>query len=284
MLFSNRLKVGLSLSSGGPRGLAHIGVLKVIEKHQIPINFITGASMGSVVGAFYAAGYKASEIEKIATNTNWQEIVHFVFSLSLKGGIINANKVESWLRKYLGNKQFSDLIIPFEAMATNLETGEPESLKSGSLVDAIIASSSLPLFLCPKIINGQNYIDGGASCPIPINAAKKMGANIVIAVNVNNFHFIKKNGDLGFADVTQRSLHIYLRNLSHANLLEADLKIEPETDNIFWKDLLTKEASQKAINLGEIAAEKALKYANYSITMKKTPWFNFLKPLFNLWS
>ena len=119
---SKRPKIGLALGSGGPKGLAHIGVIKVLEENNIPIDFMAGSSIGAMVGGFYAAGLSIKEIEKIALSVNWRRVFSILFDPHLKQGLIGGEKLKTFIGDYINGKKFEDCKIPFVVVATDLKT------------------------------------------------------------------------------------------------------------------------------------------------------------------
>ncbi|MBU1658794.1 patatin-like phospholipase family protein [bacterium] len=217
VLFADRPKIGLVLSGGGARGGAHVGILKVLEEKNIPIDMIVGTSMGSFVGGLYASGKTPQEIESMLVSSDWKDYIRTDFNrrdipirkkeleyyyqgklglgidvennIALPTGVL---KRQPLLFKFLREtqhaqsiKDFDKFPIPFRAVATNIKNGEAVVLKSGSLARAIYASSSIPGGLQPININGIDLVDGGVSENMPIDLAKEMGADIVIAVDVS---------------------------------------------------------------------------------------------------
>ena len=179
-LFGKR-KVGLALGGGVARGIAHIGVLKVLDDSQIPIDFITGTSAGSIVGAAYASGLDVKTIEQIALNIHWAELLKFAF---FQPGFISEEAIIDYVIKYIGDYDFSELKIPFAAVATDIRTGEEVVIKEGSVARAVAASSAFPGFFAPADLAGRFLIDGGIAANVPVAAVRGMGAEYVIASNV----------------------------------------------------------------------------------------------------
>ena len=210
-----RPKIGLVLGGGGAKGAAHIGVLKILEEQHIPVDYIAGTSMGAIVGALYASGLSADELEKVLTSIDWDDIFsgdperkdvdwrrkredyQFLTKLELgvKGGkilmpkgIIKDQKVnvlfETMMLHASGIDDFDKLPIPFRAVATDLETGEMVVLRSGRLADAARASMSVPGVFPPAEINDRFLIDGGIVRNLPVDVVRQMGADIVIAIDV----------------------------------------------------------------------------------------------------
>ncbi len=208
-------KIGLVLSGGGARGFAHIGALKVLEEVGIPIDYVVGTSMGSIVGGLYASGYSIDELERVITEVNWedvfsdtpprkmwsfvrkQEASKYLFGLgftrhglSLPQGITKGQKV-STLFSFLAIpvseiEQFDDFPIPYRAVAADIATGEEVVLDHGSLAEAMRASMSVPGVFTPVEIDDHLLVDGGIINNLPVDVAKQMGADIIIAVDVSS--------------------------------------------------------------------------------------------------
>lgn len=175
--------IGLALSGGAARGIAHIAVLETLEQEAIPIHSIAGTSAGSLIGALYAAGVPLSEIRHIALNTRWKDIFKFILP---KMGLISSEGIYEFLEEVLPIKKFSALRIPFAAVATDLQTGEKVSITTGSIAKAVQASCSLPIVFTPTEIGKKLLVDGGVSSQVPVRTVREeLGAKIVIAVNVN---------------------------------------------------------------------------------------------------
>jgi NTE family protein len=175
--------IGLALSGGAARGIAHIGVLEALEIEDIPVSAIAGTSAGSVIGALYAAGLPIAEIKRIVLHTKWNDI----FRLSLpKLGLIPSEGIYEFMERVLPVRKFSSLRIPFAAVATDLRTGEKVSITTGSIARAVQASCSLPVIFAPTVIGNRLLVDGGVVSQIPVRTAREvLGADKVIAVDVN---------------------------------------------------------------------------------------------------
>ncbi|MBT3836269.1 patatin-like phospholipase family protein [Candidatus Woesearchaeota archaeon] len=178
-----RIKLGLALGAGAARGLIHIGVLKVLHKHGIKPHYIAGTSMGSVIGAAYAAGNSPEDLEKIATTTDWKKIIDFTIP---KSGILKGDLVEKRINEIVKGKEFKDLDIKFGAVSYNLTKRERVVFTEGNLARALRASISIPGVFTPPIINGDRYIDGVVTDPTPFDVVQDMGADVVIAVDLYN--------------------------------------------------------------------------------------------------
>jgi len=182
-LLSDR-KVGLALSSGAARGLAHIGVLEILEKEEIPINMIAGTSMGAIIGAMYAQGKNAVEIKEVALDMGWRELAQVLALTPPKTGLLSGRKIKARLKEIIGEVDFADLRMPFACVATDIITGEEMVIKQGPVLEAVIASMSLPVIFKVARWHGRYLVDGGVVNPVPVSVLKDMGADLIIASNV----------------------------------------------------------------------------------------------------
>lgn len=178
---NGRLRVGLALGGGVARGLAHIGVLSVLEKANIPIDCIAGTSMGAIIGAAYCAGLSLDDLRDIAAQTGWWQVSRPFFSA---GGFVTFKHLERWFEDKIGQFDVRDLAIPFAAVASDLISGERVVLSEGRLCTAIRASCSVPGFVPPVEIDGRILVDGGITDNIPADVARLLGADYVIGVDI----------------------------------------------------------------------------------------------------
>jgi NTE family protein len=175
--------IGLALSGGAVRGIAHLAVLEVLEQDDIPIQAIAGTSAGSIVGALYAAGMPVPEIKRLLLHAKWRDILSFTVP---KLGLISSEGIYRFMDEVLPVKKFSSLSLPFAAVATDLKTAEKVVLTTGSIARAVQASCSLPVIFTPTEINKKVLVDGGVSSQVPVRTVREeLGANKVVAVNVN---------------------------------------------------------------------------------------------------
>nr|WP_309491471.1 patatin-like phospholipase family protein [Trinickia mobilis] len=283
---ASRPSVGLVLSGGGARGYAHLGVLKVLEEDRIPVDCIASTSMGAVVGGLYASGMSAAEMEKRLENVNLADIAFdvseraelpqsqrederlYVGSLGfgpngvkLPAGLVQGNRfralLQDWTSSVPGNQPFDKLPIPYRAIATNLRTGEKVVLDHGSLPQAIRASMALPGLFAPADVDGVTLVDGGLVSNLPIETARDMGANVVIAVDIGS-PLRPLDALSSPADVMQQTLGILIhQNVARqrAQLTASDVLIEPSLGNLSFTDFANARA---AIAAGEAAARAAL--------------------------
>jgi len=177
-------KVGLALGSGSAKGLSHIGVIKLLEEMDIKIDYIAGSSIGAMIGGAYAAGVSINEIEDIALKTDLASSVKYFLPTISKSGLISGTKVTEFLRDIVGDIKIENLKIPFTATATDILTGQEVNFSKGRLVEAIRTSISVPIIFQPVIYDDKILVDGGLANPLPINVAREMGAEFIIAVNV----------------------------------------------------------------------------------------------------
>jgi NTE family protein len=251
-------KVGLVLGSGGPKGLAHIGVLKVLEENKIPIDFIVGSSIGAIVGALYAAKKDLSELENLAVGTNWKELLSIFFDVSFWQGFVKGEKLEKFLESHLGHRNFSDLKIPFRAVATDLISGNPFVFQCGKVVPAVQASSAIPLLFRPVKKGKTLLADGGLSLPVPVQVAKEMGAELIIAVNLEeDYASDPRRAGFGFSKIAFSSIGVLSHYLARYNVVDAHIVLNPRVGEVGWDELFVPEKSRSVVNLGvEVGLEK----------------------------
>ena len=177
--------VGLVLSGGGARGLAHIGVLRVLERVGIPVDFLAGTSMGGVIAAGYAAGMSSYDLERVSLDaTQKRHMLRLVDPGMPKGGLIRGERVLAFFKKEFGEKTFSDLNLPLSLLAVDLKSHKEIVLQEGLVALGLRATTSVPGIFMPVEINGLQLVDGGLLNNLPVDIARKMGAEVVIAVDI----------------------------------------------------------------------------------------------------
>ena len=251
-------KIGLALGAGGPRGFAHIGVIKILEKNNIPIDFIAGSSIGAMAGGLYASSKDIAQIEKDILKTDLKQIVSLVRP-SLHQGLIDNERILKFIEKRIGGIGFKDLQIPLSVVATDINTGEGIYINKGKVVPAIMASISLPLIFRPLKLGGRLLADGGLSVPVPVEEVRKMGADIVIAVNLDASYFTEENNSktyLGFYRIADNSINIMRYHLASSDIRTADLVISPKLGTVRWREFLD---PKEVIVAGEKAMNRELK-------------------------
>lgn len=218
------MKIGISLSGGGARGIAHIGVLKALEENGIFPDVIAGASAGAIVGAFYANGMPPEEILKIVSKSSLFKIFSFGFP---SGGLTKLTYLKRLLKQHLAVDNFEDLQKQLFVAISNLNTGQTEVVGSGQLYDVIVASASIPLVFQPVEINGQMYVDGGLLNNMPVKDLRKK-TDVVIGVNVMPDVAIETEAIQSTIAIATRCFQLSVISNTRPNLKFCDLVINPE--------------------------------------------------------
>jgi len=233
-----RKKVGLALGGGGAKGLAHIGIIKTLEKVGIPIDFIAGTSMGALVGGWYAATRNIVFLENIFLKIKKEDMIP---SETVKGvessKLFKSEVFTKLLTKLLGDKKIEQCSLPFRAIATNVENGKEVILSSGSLVDAIRASIALPVVFQPVKIGDQLLMDGGVSNPVPADVVRQMGADFVIAVDISS-RWVRIDNDLAdsqnIPSFIASAFAVVEYEVAQQVLKQADVIMRPPVMNYNW--------------------------------------------------
>lgn len=248
-------KVGLALGGGAARGLAHIGVLEVLEDAGIPIDMIAGTSVGAIIGALYARGKSAAWIKDLALDLAGKK-ENFFRELSLsKTGLIQGRKLEKTLKPIFGNITFEELKYRFACAATDVYTGEEVVFNDGPVWDCIRASASIPLLLTVAKWKGRYLVDGGLTDPVPAGVAREMGAELVIAVNVIPAKSVQEEKEPNVFAVAMQLVYVLNHQLVKSSIVDADIIIEPQVEHIGFADF---HRAEECIHLGKVAALQAL--------------------------
>ncbi len=218
----DRPKIGLALGSGGARGFAHIGVIKVLEEANIPIDYIAGSSMGALVGAFYGVGYSPEHMAKMAIH--FQRKYYLDFTVP-KMGFITGDKVKQLIKILTKNKKIEQLTPNLTIVATDLLSGEKVVFKEGDIATAVRASISIPGIFVPAKIGDRLLVDGAVVDRVPVSEVKKMDADIVIAVDVSYFEVEPEINSI--FDVIMQSMDIMEREMIRFREIESDIMIKP---------------------------------------------------------
>ncbi|NGP75218.1 patatin-like phospholipase family protein [Balneolaceae bacterium YR4-1] len=242
--------IGLALGSGAALGAAHIGVLKALEEHNIKPSFITGTSIGALVGALYAFGKSVEEIEEIAIGLDWLDISDIRLS---KMGLLSNNEIGELLNEHLGEVTFEEANIKLAVVATDIANGEKVILDKGRVSEAVEASTCIPVIFEPIEIDGRMLVDGGLLESVPVSVLKDFGAAKTIAVDVKAFRKYKRPDDI--FDVLNNSLEIALIHLAHVRIEDVDLLIQPKLGDYSRMDT---NHTREMIDLGYEAAVEAL--------------------------
>jgi len=249
---SNKPLIGVALSGGAARGIAHIAVLETLEKEGIPIHVLAGTSAGSIVGALYASGISLIEIRRILLGVKWKNVLKLAVP---KLGLVSSEGIYDFMDSILKGKKFSSLQMPFAAIATALRSGEKVTITTGSVARAVQASCSLPIIFTPTEINKHMLIDGGFSSQIPVRSTREeLGAKKVIAVNVNYQAMESDKFDNIMNIATHLSALWASRNAREEEKL-ADVVIQVSAREISLYDL---SKSNELLNRGKKATEKKM--------------------------
>lgn len=280
---SEQVKVGLVLSGGGAKGLAHIGALKAIEEAGIKIDYIGGTSMGAIVGALYASGYSAAQLDSLFHEINFNYLIQDEiprnaktfyekeetekyaltlpfdnFHISFPSGLSKGQNIYNLISRLtlpIGNvRDFSELPIPFFCVATNIETGEQVILDSGSLAKAVTASSAIPSLFSPVIIDGTLLTDGGVANNFPVEELRRRGAEIIIGVDVQDSLMNRESLTGVFDILTQISNFRTIRDMKE-KIKQTDIYIKPDITSF---NILSFEKGKDIIDAGEVAAREKL--------------------------
>lgn len=176
--------LGLALGSGGSRGVAHAGFLAALEEAGIKPDYISGCSMGAVIGGCYASGMSIDKMKEALFAIRAKDIVDLTPTVVTKLSLFRSKKIRELLVEYIGNRDIKDLEIPFTCVATELYSGKLHIFKEGEAAKAIQASSTIPTVFRPVKIDDMLFVDGGCLCRVPVKAVKEMGADVVVAVDV----------------------------------------------------------------------------------------------------
>lgn len=254
-------RIGLALGAGAARGLAHIGVLQVLERKGIRPQMITGTSMGAFIGALYAKDPDADRLEQYAMRWSRWKTVQLLDLVLPRSGLLRGRRVENILDSLLGKATFSDLKMPFACVAADIETGEEVVFREGLVEKAVRASISIPGIFEPVDGDQKLLVDGGLVNPVPVSVAKEMGANLVIAVNVipdlteKIREHIEEHRPVNIFEVLTLSLYVCSQPVLKDSLAGADIVIEPDVAHIGAADF---HRAAECIFKGVKAAETAL--------------------------
>jgi NTE family protein len=243
-------KIALVLGAGAAKGFSHIGVLKVLETHRIPIHMIVGTSAGSLVGSFYASGFNAFQLQTLALSVEKGDIVDFIIP---DNGFIQGIKLAEYVNKTLKNTPLEKLDIPFYAVATDIQSGQEVVFGKGNTGAAVRASCSIPGVFRPVKIGDRIYVDGGVVSPVAVDAAKRQGADIVIAVDISSD--VESTKPENTIETILQAINIMYSQLANLQCSRADVVIKPKVGHIGSSDFSKR---HEAILEGEKAAAEAI--------------------------
>lgn len=243
--------VALALGGGASKGFAHIGIIKVLKENNIPIKIVTGTSAGSIVGSMYASGMSPDRLELEAEILGKTDLVDLTLSTS---GFIKGEKLQNYINRKVGNRPMQQFPIKFAAVATDFESGKPVVFNVGNAGQAVRASASIPNVFQPVVIGSRKYVDGGLSQPVPVSAAKKLGANFIIAVDISARP--AKNVSQGMFSYLDQTFNVMSQTALRQELGQANVVIKPQVLEL--GSVGGFDQKQRAIQLGEQAARAAL--------------------------
>jgi NTE family protein len=247
-----RPKVALVLGGGAARGFAHAGVIRALERAKIPIDIVVGANTGSLIGAIYADKKNGSDLETLALGLEERDIFDYNF-INPTQGFARGERLEDFVAKKLSAKEIGELKLPFAAVATDIQNGEIVILQSGSIARAVHASSAIPGIFIPVSYQGKLLVDGGVLDNLPVDVARKMGGDVVIAVDLGEGAKAAPVSNV-FENVVM-SFYLMARQSTEARVKQADVVIRPKLSEVGWIDFSRK---KEAFALGVQAAEQAL--------------------------
>ena len=245
-----RPKVGVALGGGFARGIAHIGVLRVLEQHQIPIDFIAGTSVGALVAATYASGTSLAEMERQGTETRFRDFGRWTVS---RMGMASNERLEDYLRKFTPARYFHELKLPLSIVATDLIAGESVHFTEGEIAPALRASCAYPGLFLPVQYRNQILVDGFLTETVPAPAVRRMGAEVVISVHLEPG--LLDSRPRNTIEVISRSFSIIQIAATQTWRSASDVLIEPDVHHILWDEFIK---TPQLVAAGEEATRAAL--------------------------
>jgi len=255
--------IGVALGGGFARGMAHIGVLKVLEEEGIPVRIVAGTSVGALIGAAYCSGLSIEELEKVAHSVRFTTFARWTVS---RYGFASNDRMVAFLARTLKVKTFEELRIPLGVTATDFNSGEGVVFHSGSIIDTVRASCAYPGMFMPVNIRGRWLVDGMLSHPVPTRPLREMGAERVLAVHLKG-QWSKDGAPRHLFDVIGQSFAIAQDQMSHLWRGAADLVVEPDVAGFAYDDF---KRAGELIRSGEAAMKKALPEVRKWIEMPET--------------
>lgn len=246
-------RIGVALGGGGARGFAHIGVLRVLEQERIPIDLVVGSSVGSLVGALYADSGRVLDAEFLAVAVTAEDLFDYRALAFFSGGLAEGKGIVRFLDEHLRNHAIENMQVRFGAVATELRTGRTVVFERGAVAPAVRASSAIPGVFVPVDIEGVTYVDGGVTDPIPADVARRMGAEVVIAVAIPAE--VPKTTPSNPLAVAYQAVSLMSAEIASCRGAEADVLIVPQVGDVPFDDFAQK---KRLIEAGELAARSAL--------------------------
>ncbi len=246
-------KVGLALGGGGARGFSEVGVLRVLEQEKIPVSFVAGTSVGSLVGALYADTGRVLDAEFHAVSVAEEDLFDYRAFAVFSGGFVRGDRLRRFLGENLKSRSIEQMKIPFAAVAVDVATGRVVAFRRGPIAPAVHASCAIPGVFVPVEIGGRTYVDGGVVNPVPADVARSMGADVVIAVSIPAL--ARSTVPSNPVAVAYQSVMIMSAEIGRLRAREADVVISPDVGDVAYDDFTQK---KRLIAAGEEAARRAL--------------------------
>jgi NTE family protein len=245
-------KIGLALGGGAARGFAHVGVIAALEEAGIKVDLVVGTSAGSLVGAIYASGKNAAQLQDVALKMEEAEITDWTLPFFSRG-ILRGEALSNYVNRQVNNKLIESLPIPLGIVATDLRTGQGVLFRQGDTGQAVRASSSVPSVFNPVKIGDREYVDGGLVAPVPVRFAKQMGAELIIAVDISSAP--EGNAADGTVAVLLQTFAIMGKSINEYALQSADVVIRPELVGVKSGDFTAK---RRAMDAGKLAMQRQM--------------------------
>jgi NTE family protein len=245
-------KIGLALGGGAARGFAHVGVIAALEEAGIKVDLIVGTSAGSLVGAIYASGKTAAQLQDVAMKMEEAEITDWMLPI-FNRGVLRGDALALYVNRQITHKLIESLPIPLGIVATDLRSGQGVLFRQGDTGQAVRASSAVPSVFTPVKIGEREYVDGGLVAPVPVRFAKQMGAELIIAVDISAAP--EANAADGTVAVLLQTFAIMGKSINEYALQGADLVIRPDQAGLKGADFTAK---RRAIDAGKLAMQKQI--------------------------
>ncbi|MFN0117338.1 MAG: patatin-like phospholipase family protein, partial [Elusimicrobiota bacterium] len=267
-----QLSIGFAMGSGAAFGYALIGMLKVMQREGIYPDVISGTSMGALIGSFYSAGIPPDQLEEIACSISRKKLIKMAITGPIlpRTGLISGIGILHFLKEHLGDRTFSDLMLPFSCVATDIQTGKEIILNQGNVAEAVRASLSLPFFFQPYHLNGRYLVDGGLVNPVPTSIIVSQGANILISASLTSKaserkvprmigwwrrHLPNMMKGPSIAETMIKTIYIMQYEIASARSELAHVVFQIKSHDLLWWDL---DQAKEMIRLGEVSAEEKL--------------------------
>jgi len=255
-------RIGLALGGGAARGFAHVGVIQVLEEAGIRPSMVSGTSAGSLVAAFYASGKTGKQLQTVAETMEEATFADWTLPL-FNRGMLRGDALARYVNGQIGSRLIEELPLPLGIVATDLNSGQSMLFQRGDTGTAVRASSAVPAVFQPVRISGREYVDGGLVSPVPVRAARQMGADLVIAVDISSAPEGNLSG--GTLDILLQTFSIMGKSINYFELKEADVVVKPALSGVSSSDFGSR---KKSIEAGRKAMQQLLPQLRAAIAAK----------------